>query len=78
MSKAAIETAPKYDRIGKITYMVRSGGYVMVRRPYNMPFIMTEKEWGKLPTDPAKAEGQTVTCGRIIKDPLPSPQENKQ
>lgn len=28
--------------------MTRSGGYVMCRRPRCIPFILTEKEWGKL------------------------------
>ncbi len=39
---------PRYDEHGKITPLVRSGGYMMVRRPRCMPFVMTEKDWRKL------------------------------
>lgn len=34
---------------GRLRFMARSGGYVMVRRPRCSPFVLTEKEWGKLP-----------------------------
>lgn len=34
---------------GRIRYMARSGGYVMVRKSRMMPFVLTEKEWAKLP-----------------------------
>ena len=29
--------------------MARSGGYVMARKPRGMPFVLTEKEWAKMP-----------------------------
>lgn len=34
---------------GRVRLMVRSGGYVMVRRPGAMPFVLTEKEWARMP-----------------------------
>ena len=34
---------------GKVRFMVRSGGYVMCRRPRLSPFVMTEAEWRRLP-----------------------------
>lgn len=34
---------------GRLRFMARSGGYVMVRRPRCHPFVLTEKEWGALP-----------------------------
>lgn len=34
----------------KIRFMARSGGYVMVRKPHCMPFVLSEKAWAKLPT----------------------------
>ena len=34
---------------GKVRFMVRSGGYVMCRRPRAMPYVVTEKEWRALP-----------------------------
>lgn len=33
MSQAAIDYGPREDRYGKIVFMVRSGGYVMCKRP---------------------------------------------
>jgi hypothetical protein len=33
----------------RIRYMARSGGYVMVRKPHCVPFVLTEKQWAKLP-----------------------------
>ncbi len=33
----------------RIRLMARSGGYVMVRKPRCMPFVLSEKEWAKLP-----------------------------
>lgn len=36
------------DDGGKITLMVRSGGWVMVRRPGCIPYTMHEKDWCKL------------------------------
>lgn len=37
------------DRTGRIRFMVRSGGYVMVRRPHFMPFVLPERKWMNLP-----------------------------
>jgi len=33
----------------RLRYMTRSGGYVMVRKPRCCPFVLSEKEWAKLP-----------------------------
>lgn len=51
MSKANFD--PR-DRCGsplpdRIRLMARSGGYVMVRKPRATPFVLTEKQWAKLP-----------------------------
>lgn len=47
-----VDTSPGYDHLGKISHMVTSGGYVMVHRPRAMPFVMSIKEWAKLPKHP--------------------------
>lgn len=52
MSQANMDWTPAYDRHGKITPMVRSGGYVMCRRPGAKPFVLSEKDWRKLPHEP--------------------------
>jgi hypothetical protein len=57
MSKALIDQAPAYDMHGKVMFMVRSGGYVMVKRPRCAPFVLTEKEWRKLPKVETDAPG---------------------
>lgn len=51
MSRFIINTADAYDASGPIKYMTRSGGYVMVRRPRCAPFVLSEKDWRKLPKD---------------------------
>lgn len=33
----------------RIRLMARSGGYVMVRKPHCSPFVLSEKDWAKLP-----------------------------
>jgi hypothetical protein len=33
----------------RVRLMARSGGYVMVRKPRAIPFVLSEKEWAKLP-----------------------------
>lgn len=43
---------PRYDDGGKIRFMTRSDGYVMVRRPGCTPFVKTYAEWEALPTAP--------------------------
>lgn len=48
MSKHAINTSDRQDAHGRITFMVRSGGYVMCRRPRSLPFVLSEKQWAKL------------------------------
>lgn len=50
-----VDTAAAYDEHGKIMHMVTSGGYVMVKRPRAMPFVLTLKEWAKLPKQPMAA-----------------------
>jgi hypothetical protein len=59
----AVDHRPGYDRHGKINHMVSSGGYVMVHRPRCMPFVMTIKDWAKLPKEPNEAF--SVTNGRV-------------
>ncbi len=49
---------PKVDDIGKLWALARSGGYVMVWRPHSAPFVMTEKEWKKLPHASRRADGE--------------------
>ena len=40
---------------GRLTYMVHAKGYVMVRRPGRIPFVITEKLWLSFPVfDPEK------------------------
>lgn len=51
-----VDTAPGYDEIGKIIHMVASGGYVMVKRPRCVPFVLTLKEWAKIPKGPHSAQ----------------------
>lgn len=33
----------------RVRFMVRSGGYVMCRRPHCTPYVLSEKEWRRLP-----------------------------
>lgn len=47
-----VDPRPAFDAIGEIRYMTQSGGYVMVRRPRCKPFILTLKDWAKLPKEP--------------------------
>lgn len=42
---------------GRVRLMSRSGGYVMVRRPRAMPFVLTEKEWARMPLWPLPEDG---------------------
>jgi hypothetical protein len=46
-----VDIRPAYDAHGKIVHMVTSGGYVMVKRPHAMPFVLSLKEWAKLPKE---------------------------
>ena len=48
---------------GRIRFTVRSGGCVMCRKPRCAPFVLTEKEWAKLPIyesnpNPPSGEGK--------------------
>lgn len=43
----------RVDRYGRITLMVESGGYCMVRRPGAFPFVMTAKDFRDLPLEVA-------------------------
>ena len=51
-----VDTRPAYDAHGKIMHMVTSGGYVMVKRPRCGPFVLSLKEWAKLPKEPVEQE----------------------
>jgi hypothetical protein len=48
MSTTNFDGSTRVDDNGEIRYMCRSGGYVMVRRPRAMPFVLSEKEWARL------------------------------
>lgn len=53
MSKANFDPSdrmdPKHTGNQKIRLMARSGGFVMVRYSRMQPYVLTEKEWAKLP-----------------------------
>lgn len=49
------------DRAGKITLMVRESGYVMVRRPRAIPFVMSEKDW-----DDEAAWAELLSVGGMV------------
>lgn len=51
-----VDTRPGYDERGKIVHMVTSGGYVMVRRPRCIPFVLALKEWARIPKEPPTTE----------------------
>ena len=38
----------RFDKHGEIRLMATSGGYVMVRRPGCIPFVLSLKEWSLL------------------------------
>jgi len=44
-------TKLKRDDHGPIRLMAVKSGWVMCRRPYAKPFVMTLKEWNALPGD---------------------------
>jgi hypothetical protein len=60
MSKPYIDPRARQDDIGPIRFMVRSGGYVMCRRPRCIPFVLSEKEWSKLPIAEPKVKKETA------------------
>jgi hypothetical protein len=41
---------PRWHGVGESRYMAHADGYVMVRRPHCMPYVMAEKEWLALPS----------------------------
>ena len=45
-------TEVRYDRHGKLTVMVRSSRYLMVRRPSQFPFVLSKLDWQKLSLTP--------------------------
>lgn len=47
-----VDPRPGYDPVGKLIFMVASGGYVMVKRPRCVPFVLTLKEWARIPKTP--------------------------
>lgn len=54
-----IKTEWRIDRDWPSKLMVKADGYVMVRRPGCIPYVMWEKDWEKLPmTKPPSITGQ--------------------
>lgn len=43
------EKSPRGDNIGEIRFMAEKDGYVMCRRPHCMPFVLSKKDWTRLP-----------------------------
>lgn len=41
-------TSDRRDQWGRIRFMARASGYVMVRRPVARPYVLREKEWLQL------------------------------
>lgn len=44
----------RYDRYGEFKCMAVADGYVMYRRPFSMPFVMTIREWQALSKHPVE------------------------
>lgn len=40
----------RYDHIGPLRKMTEAEGYVMIRRPQAMPFVLSVADWSVLPT----------------------------
>jgi hypothetical protein len=55
-----VDSAPGYDKHGKIVHMVTSGGYVMVKRPRCMPFVLSLKEWAQIPKQTADTQAKVT------------------
>jgi hypothetical protein len=53
--------APAYDALTRLTPMARSRGYVMIRRPRAVPFVISEKDWLKLPKTESEGRGWRVS-----------------
>lgn len=58
MSAIKFDPRDRIDEYGIIKVIARSGGYIMARRPGLMPFVLTEKEWNKLPLFPVTFESK--------------------
>jgi hypothetical protein len=43
--------ADRSDAHGTLRYMAHANGYVMVRRPGRLPFVLPEKEWRGMTVD---------------------------
>lgn len=48
MTAADFDTSDRVDSIGPIKLLARASGYVMVRRPRAMPFVLSEQKWSDL------------------------------
>ena len=62
----SVREIKRRDRFGRIDFMAAANGYVMVRRPGCIPFVMREKEWSDLPEFKALREpsGEKEDGGR--------------
>lgn len=49
MSRPEDISAARWDRGAETRFMAEASGYVMVRRPGCMPYVLSRKEWLKLP-----------------------------
>lgn len=73
-----IDKTDAYDQHGPIRYLTRSGGYVMVRRPRCVPFVMHEKDWAKLPKTPDAGAGWRVLNGTPVETDAASAAKGKE
>ncbi len=53
-----IDPRPAYSNGVKVIHMVTSGGYVMVKEARQRPFVLTLKEWARLPKEPPKEDAE--------------------
>ena len=60
-----VNTEPGYDHCGRINFMCQSGGYVMVKRARAVPFVLTLKDWAKLPKTADEGRWAVVFNGRV-------------
>lgn len=58
----------RFDRGGEIRLMCECNGYCMVRRPSAIPFVMSRKDWNRLPESGEGAARWTVMYGIPIRD----------
>lgn len=52
-----------YAPLDRIRFMARANGYVMCRKPGAAPFVLTEREWSKLPIYGATPESNSQSNG---------------